>query len=79
MEEEDDLLRLIKIKFPRQEKRIDWLYEQNPNFRVLCKDYLTCTLALKRFKKSLTEEERSIEEYEGVLAELEKELYTFIF
>ena len=73
------MLHFIQEKFPRQGHRINQLYEENGDFRSLCKDYFTCLQTLRKFKKSLVEEGKSIEEYEGIQTELEKEIYDFLF
>ena len=77
--EDNNLLLLIQEKFPRQNHRITQLFEESADFRSLCKDYFTCIQSLKKFKKSYTEEEKSIEEYQSIQSELEKEIYDFLF
>jgi hypothetical protein len=79
MKSEDELLQVIKEKYPRQGIRISQLFEENSDFRTLCLDYLACIQALRKYKKSFKDGERSIEEYETIVTDLEKELYDFIF
>ena len=78
MKAEEDILRGIKKKFPDHAKRIEQLYEENADFRVLVTDWYTCIQSIRKFKRSLNENGRLIEEYETVLNDLEKELNAFI-
>ena len=77
--EDNSMMHMIEQKFPRQSQRIYQLYEENADFRSLCNDYFTCMQILRKFKRSLVEEGKSVEEYEKVQTELEKELYDFLF
>jgi hypothetical protein len=79
MNNENNLLVLIKKKFPRQTVRIDELYEQDNEFRELCADYSACIQALSKYKRLSKEGEKSAEDYERAIDDLEKELYDFIF
>jgi hypothetical protein len=79
MNVENNLLGLIKNKFPRQSLRIDELYEHDKEFRELCADYAACILALSKYKRLSKEGERSAEDYEKAIDDLEKEIYDFIF
>jgi len=69
----------IKQKFPRQDVRINQLYEEDKDFRDLCADYVACMESLKKFKKLTDEKEQSVKDYETALKDLEKDLYNFIF
>ena len=79
MNAETILLDLIKKKFPRQSVRIDQLYEGDNEFRELCADYASCIQALSKYKRLSKEGEKSVEDYEKAIDELEKEIYDFIF
>jgi len=79
MNAETILLDLIKKKFPRQSVRIDQLYEEDKEFRELCVDYASCIQALSKYKRLSKEGEKSVEDYEKAIDELEKEIYDFIF
>ncbi|PWT78443.1 MAG: hypothetical protein C5B59_01785 [Bacteroidetes bacterium] len=79
MKHDEHLLDLIKNKFPRQNFRIEKLYEESEDFRNLCKDYLTCVQTMGKYRESIEKEGRTVKEYEDILSELEKELYDFLF
>lgn len=79
MKHEDQLLDLIKTKFPRQNFRIEQLYGESEDFRNLCRDYLTCLNTMNRFRESVEQGGKTVKEYENILTELEKELYDFLF
>jgi len=79
MKSEKDILDLIRQKFPRQDSRIGRLYEEDADFRSLCLDYFSSLQNLLKYKKLSEAEVQSIEEYQNVLTELEKELYDFLF
>ena len=75
----EDLLGVVKQKFPRHASRIQQLYEEDKDFRALCGDYFSCVQALGKFKKLSSDGQQSVKDYEDALTELEKELYNFIF
>jgi DNA-binding protein Fis len=79
MNVENNLLELIKTKFPRQSVRIEQLFKTDKDFRDLCTDYFSSLQALKKYRKISLEGEQSIEDYQIVLNDLEKELYDYIF
>ena len=79
MKHDDQMLELIKSKFPRQNFRIEQLYSENEDFRNLCKDYLTCIRTMNKYRESIAKEGKTIDEYQDILSELEKELYDFLF
>jgi hypothetical protein len=79
MKSENDVLDIIKKRFPRQDHRVNQLYEENSSFRALCADYFYSLSNLHKFRELSELEEKSIEDYENVLKELEKELYDFLF
>jgi hypothetical protein len=72
-------LGLIKQKFPGQSDQIEELYETVPDFRTLCDDYFLCIQYLRKFQKEFGEKQDSVEEYQSLRKELEKELSGFIF
>ena len=74
-----NFLEAIKQKFPRQDIRIDQLYEEDKDFRDLCADYVACMESLKRFKQVTDEKKQSVKDYETALKDLETDLYNFIF
>jgi len=55
------------------------LYEEDKEFRELCVDYASCIQALSKYKRLSKEGEKSVEDYEKAIDELEKEIYDFIF
>jgi hypothetical protein len=79
MNVENNLLELIKTKFPRQSVRIEQLYKEDKDFRDLCSDYFSSLQALKKYRKISMEGKQSIDDYQTVLNDLEKELYDYIF
>jgi hypothetical protein len=79
MESLNKQLSVIKKKFPQQSERIEELYETDEDFRMLCSDYFLCDQYLQKFKKEFGEKRLSLNEYENIRTELEKELQHFIF
>ena len=79
MESLNAQLRAVKQKFPEQGDRIEQLYEVDEDFRTLCSDYVLCIRHLEEFKKEASETQHSIEEYQDIRKELERELHGFIF
>lgn len=79
MKSEKDVLDLIRKKFPRQDIRINHLFEKDPDFQTLCMDYFTCLQNLMKHRKLREVEKESLEDYKSALDELEKELYDFLF
>ena len=72
-------LHTIMQKFPQQSERIEELYLLNEDFRALCSDYLLCMKELHKFHKEADEKKLSVKEYKNVQAQLEDELFHFIF
>lgn len=79
MKSVEELLEEVKKKFPRQGIRIEELFQQDADFRSLCRDYFTCIQTLKKYRKLSYEEEEAIKDYQSALGDLENELYDFIF
>ena len=79
MKSEKDILEIIIKKFPRQDSKINRLYEEDADFRSLCIDYFSSLQNLLKYKKLTQVEKQSVQEYKDVLEELEKELYDFLF
>ena len=75
----EEFLEEVKKKFPRQGIRIEELYEQDSDFRSLCRDYFTCLQTLKKYKRLSDEEQQTVTDYQSALGDLEKELRAFIF
>jgi hypothetical protein len=71
-------LRAIKNKFPEQGDRIEALYNSDEDFRTLCADYFLCMQNLQKFQVEFSEKQSSIQEYQNILKDLEKELQEFI-
>ena len=60
--------------FPNFEEKINFLFQNDENFRDLCSDYILCTsMALER-KKVQNANEFEIQEYDELQSELEKEI-----
>jgi len=79
MKSVDELLGVVKKKFPLQASKIEDLYEHDKDFRALCTDYFACVQGLSKYKKLSHEGQQSVKDYENVLTDLEKELQDFIF
>ena len=79
MESLDAHLRVVKMKFPGQNARIEELYESDEDFRSLCQDYLLCLQHLQKFMEKLNERNDVVSEYRTMRVELEKELYEIIY
>ena len=67
-------LEVVKERFPNYTEHILSLYQQDPEFRAICEDYYLCIRYLEKAKKEFTEKKDSINEYERIQTELEKEL-----
>jgi len=72
-------LTTIKQKFPQQSDRIEELYRLDEGFRTLCSDYLLCMMELQKFHKEADEKKLTVKEYKNIQADLEDELFHFIF
>lgn len=79
MKSEKDVLDLIRKKFPRQDTRINNLFEEDPDFQTLCIDYFICLQNMIKYKKLTEAKKESLDDFESALGELEKELYDFLF
>ena len=79
MESLNSRLSVIKKQFPSQTDRIEELYVADEDFRTLCSDYYLCMQQLQQFMKHISETKHTIEEYDNMRKELEKELADFIF
>jgi len=69
---------LVSQIFPQYASKIEQLYANDADFRSLCADYFLCKSNLAEFKKKLAERRDSIEDYEEVTVELEKELFGYL-
>lgn len=68
-------LELIKREFGTRERVIDRAFRSSESFRGLCRDFLDCSRALARCRKSKSEEARLREaEYSELLMELTGEI-----
>jgi len=78
MEELTKILKVIKEKFPHRENRIEQLYNEDENFQMLCRDYLTCLEAMNKYRHISSEQRENLREYKSIISELEKELSEFL-
>ena len=69
---------LISQIYPQYTDKIQELYTSDADFRSLCADYFLCKSNLAEFKKKLADRRDSIQDYEKVTAELEKELFQYL-
>ena len=69
---------LVTQMYPQYTDKIQRLYAKEADFRSLCADYFLCKSNLAEFKKKLAERRDSIQDYEEVTTELEKELFQFL-
>jgi len=68
-------LEKIKRRFAGHERAIERAFETSELFRSLCADYLACTTALARWRKSEGEQAaRRATEYAELLTELTSEI-----
>jgi uncharacterized protein (UPF0262 family) len=67
-------LEAVRERFPEYKEDILSLYYKDPEFRAICEDYYLCIRYLEKVKKEYTEKIESINEYERIQTELEKEL-----
>ena len=74
MEPKNFQLEVVYEKFPMAKNRIAELYYNDVDFRAACEDYYTCLHFLNKLHKEFSDKKRSIEEYEKIRKELEKEL-----
>ena len=66
---------LIQQLYPGHEKLIDRVLSNDPAFFELCEDYRRCSVALEKLRQpSATGCPERVREYEGLLAELGREL-----
>lgn len=79
MESLNAQIRAVKLKFPDQADRIESLFEQNEDFRALCKDYFLCINFLEKFMKDIVDKHDEISDYKSVRQELEKDLQEMIY
>ena len=74
-----DTRSLIKSTFPGHDSLIDRAYRESASFRVLCRDYRDCALALERRRLLDGAETSSVtREYAELLAELACELESWL-
>jgi len=78
MEILNEELRAAKEKFPDQSARIEELYNNDPDFKALCADYLLSIKTLKEFQKEFSNKLNAIQEYQDICKDLENELGDFI-
>jgi hypothetical protein len=70
---------LIINLFSDMELEIKRFYREDENFRLLCEDYAVCALALQNMKTANPPPSRErCEEYEQMLAELEREIEVWL-
>ena len=74
MEPKNFQLEVVYEKFPMAKDRIVELYYHDADFRAACEDYYTCLYFLNKFQKEFSDKRGSIEEYEKIRNDLEKEL-----
>ena len=74
-----DIAAQISSSFPGHERLIDRAYRDDPTFRELCDDYVSCAAALERWQRShgVKSSPRS-EEYSELLAELADEVQAWL-
>ena len=74
MEAKNFQLEVVKERWPEHKDDILSLYYHDNKFRAIVEDYYLAIQHLDKFRKQYSEKMESIEEYEKVLHELEKEL-----
>ncbi len=71
------IVSIVRI-FPGFEKKIDFLFLSDENFRDLCLDHILCAAMVLKMKKELAENTVEIEEYEMIQKDLEQEILQII-
>lgn len=72
------ILKVIKEKFPHRENRIEQLYQEDENFQMLCRNYLTRLEAMIKYRHISNEQRENLREYKNIISELEIELSEFL-
>ena len=60
--------------FPDFEKKIDFLFQNDENFRDLCSDYILCISMILDRKNELNKNKEEIAEFEDIRQNLEAEI-----
>lgn len=78
LESSDHFMNVVKKDFPMHSQSIEKLYSQDGMFRSLCEEYTSCLQHLAKYKKEASEKNNDLAEFEALLADLSKELTSFI-
>ena len=73
----DDDLVYVMQRFPERKSRIDKLYLNNEDFRLLCADYHVCVMTLEKMKADAGQRV-ALDEYKSLKLGLEKEILTYL-
>lgn len=69
----EKIVSIVQI-FPDFEKKIDFLFRTDENFRDLCSDYILCAAMVRKMMNDLKKDNSSREEYEELQQNLEEEI-----
>jgi hypothetical protein len=70
----NSLLAVVE-RFPGQEDKLKWLFEQSASFQSLCEDHMMCAEALRHWNQSTSADAPARrEEYAKLLQDLEAEI-----
>ena len=78
MESVNAHLSLIKEKFELFSRKVQELYDSDPDFQSLCADYYLCMKFLKQYEAAKGDKSSVLKEYVDISKVLEKEVYDFI-
>jgi hypothetical protein len=71
---ERDGLSEVTRRFPQSESRIQYLFDNDEDFRELCSDYAECLIVLERLRQQKTGPDPRLEDYCEARVTLEQEL-----
>jgi len=75
MNSQNDILKIVTIRFPNQKILIKSLFKKNDSFRAICKDYYDCKIVLDKFAQESNKTYDRQKEYRVLLKEIEDELF----
>jgi hypothetical protein len=72
-------LRLMKERFAGREKAVESLFNNSETFRILCRDYLTCSAVLAWWGRSDSERtRRRASEFMGLLTGIRQDILRWL-
>jgi len=71
---ERDGLNEVTRRFPQSASRIQYLFDEDEDFRELCSDYAECLIVIERLRQQKTGPDPRLEDYCEARVNLEQEL-----